>query len=72
MPTHVTGKGGARPYWGPSAQTMSKVGFFNKIWFLLIKCLFLIDFLHFWGILGIFGGQILGGSWGCETNSIPI
>jgi hypothetical protein len=35
-------------------------------------CLFLLNFFHFWGILGIFGGQILGGSWGCETNSIPI
>jgi hypothetical protein len=28
----------------------------------------LMDFLHFWEILGIFGAQILGGSWGWITN----
>jgi hypothetical protein len=27
-----------------------------------------MDFLHFWEILGIFGAQILGGSWGWITN----
>jgi hypothetical protein len=27
-----------------------------------------MDFGHFWEILGIFGGQILGGSWGWITN----
>jgi hypothetical protein len=37
-------------------------GFFIDI------CLILIDFLHFWEILGIFGAQILGGSWGWITN----
>ena len=26
------------------------------------------DFAHFWEILGIFGGQILGGSWGWITK----
>jgi hypothetical protein len=37
---------------------------------------FLIDFMPvngefcpFWGILGFFGGQVLGGSWGMITNS---
>jgi hypothetical protein len=40
------------------------VGFLNKIWFFLINIAILADFLHFWGILGFFGGQILGGSWG--------
>jgi hypothetical protein len=43
-----------------------ELGFFNLL------CLFLTDLLHFWGILGIFGGQILGGSWGCGTNSLAI
>jgi hypothetical protein len=28
----------------------------------------IVDFAHFWEILGIFGGQILGGSWGWITN----
>jgi hypothetical protein len=28
----------------------------------------IVDFGHFWEILGIFGGQILGGSWGWITN----
>jgi hypothetical protein len=27
-----------------------------------------MDFIHFWEILGIFGAQILGGSWGWITN----
>jgi hypothetical protein len=31
--------------------------------------MFLMDFLHFWEILGIFGAQILGGSWRWITNS---
>jgi hypothetical protein len=31
--------------------------------FLVVFSLFLVDSLHFWGILSIFGGQILGGSW---------
>jgi hypothetical protein len=28
----------------------------------------IVDLGHFWEILGIFGGQILGGSWGWITN----
>ena len=28
----------------------------------------LMDFIHFWEILGIFGAQILGGSWGWITK----
>jgi hypothetical protein len=42
------------------------MGFINN------HALLLADLLHFWGILGFFGGQILGGSWGCETNSFDI
>jgi hypothetical protein len=36
--------------------------------FYLIIMPVLMDFLHFWEILGIFGAQILGGSWRWITN----
>jgi hypothetical protein len=56
---------GPRPNLGASAQNYYQSGFFIKIWLFLINyAYYLADFLHFWGILGIFGGQILGGSWG--------
>jgi hypothetical protein len=63
----------ARRQRGLSAQYYAKVGFLLQILvFVNYFNLLLADFFHFWGILGIFGGQILGGSWGCETNSKPI
>jgi hypothetical protein len=42
---------------------ITKMGFLYSFGILLIICLILVDFLHFWEILGIFGAQILGGSW---------
>jgi hypothetical protein len=52
-----------------SPKFIQKSGFFYIVLgFLLILCLLIMDFLHFWEILGIFGAQILGGSWGWITN----
>jgi hypothetical protein len=36
--------------------------------FLLFLFLLMEDLAHFWEILGIFGAQILGGSWEWITN----
>jgi hypothetical protein len=72
MATHVTTKGARARDMGAAAQILCKSGFNTILGFFQLICLLLVDFLHFWGILGIFGGQILGGSWGCETNSIVI
>jgi hypothetical protein len=61
-------QGGARQK-GAYPQIYTKVGFLLlKFGILLIIMPVLIDFLHFWEILGIFGAQILGGSWGWITN----
>jgi hypothetical protein len=51
-------------YKGLRPNFTCQVGFFySLVDFYLLFSLFLIDFLHFWEILGIFGAQILGGSW---------
>jgi hypothetical protein len=48
---------------------LCKVVFFYIVYdFLLIFMPVIMDFIHFWEILGVFGGQILGGSWGWITN----
>jgi hypothetical protein len=47
---------------------IQKVVFMLKFGFLFDFSLLLMDFGHFWEILGIFGAQILGGSWGWITN----
>jgi hypothetical protein len=54
---------------GDYPQIFAKSGFLcYSLDFLLILSLLMEDFIHFWEILGIFGGQILGGSWGWITN----
>jgi hypothetical protein len=56
---------GARPDLGAAAYSKVRSGFLLKQSLVFnLLCLYLADLLHFWGILGIFGGQILGGSWG--------
>jgi hypothetical protein len=67
---HVTKIGGG-VIWGLKPIFLYRVGFILCFWdFLIDFGLLLVDFAHFWGILGIFGGQILGGSWERITNFI--
>jgi hypothetical protein len=57
-----------RAFWG-LRPTLFKSGFLlNVLGFYMILSLLLMGFDHFWEILGIFGAQILGGSWGWITN----
>jgi hypothetical protein len=54
---------------GDAPNFKQKSGFFLlSFGFYLLLSLILMDFLHYWEILGIFGAQILGGSWGWITN----
>jgi hypothetical protein len=49
---------------GAYARIIVKSGFcYAILGFLLLISLILADSLHFGGILGIFGAQILGGGW---------
>jgi hypothetical protein len=66
---HMTENKGARTILGGlSPNIIQKWVFLYSLDFYLILSLLLMDFLHFWEILGIFGAQILGGSWGWITN----
>jgi hypothetical protein len=58
---------------GDSPYIIAKwVFYYIVLGFLIDFSLLIVDFGHFLEILGIFGGQILGGSWGWITNFISI